>query len=298
MAVAINNAVPATTANDTDDDVWVSIARGYAEFSSPMVPSEQDIGLYEQVAACHAVSVGKDRINALMLGVTPGIAQMRWPEGARVLAVEVSPEVIRALWPGDIPHVREARCASWFEMSMGPGSCDLIVGDGSLNTCRFPGELQELSRLLSKLLTHDGVLAVRCYVQQGCSESVESVFDALFNSRVLNVDSFKMRLYLAMQKSPLEGVSVRDAARVLDSFGVDSRLMKQFLGWSDAAIEPFLRWRTSDAVYSFPSLDELRTALSEDFDEVSVTLPTYELGHCCPMLVMRTKGLKSAPRGL
>lgn len=288
MAAVADSSALALPIAPPSDDVWAGIARGYAEFASPLVPCREDIGIYEKIAASHAIDVNRDGLDVLMLGVTPGIATMNWPECSRVLAVEISPDVIRALWPGNIRGAREVCCASWFDIPLELDSLDMIVGDGSLNACRYPDEVRTLGRSLSAALRTGGLLVARVYVRPNVLESIESVFDALLRPSGLKVDAFKMRLWLAMQRSALDGVAVRDAARILQAFGVDGRVMRQRLGWREPAIEPFERWRTSDAVYSFPSLDELRIALREHFEVISVTFPTYELGHCCPVVVMRS----------
>lgn len=288
MAAVYERAVLVDAAAGAEGDVWASIARSYSAFTSPLVPCREDIAVYEHAVASHAATIHASGLDAVMLGVTPAMALMRWPAGSRILAVELSPEVIRALWPGDVPGVREAKCASWFDIPKARQSCDVVIGDGSLIACRFPGEVRTLARSLSELLKAGGLLALRCYVRPDKPGTVEDVFDALFGPVGMNVDCFKMRLWLAMQRSPEQGVAVRDAARVLARYRLDARAMKERLGWSSAVIEPFSKWPTSEAIYSFPPLDGLRAVLGEYFAEVSVTFPSYPLGHCCPMLVMRS----------
>ena len=45
-------------------------------------------------------------------------------------------------------------------------------------------------------------------------------------------------------------------------------------------------YRGSPAVYSFPTLAELRAELAADFEELSCHVPGYELGERCPTLVL------------
>jgi hypothetical protein len=292
MAAVLENVVLADCGEPSRDEVWASIARCYAAFGSPLVPSREDIGLYEDAVAHHATSIQTGRIDAVMLGVTPGVALMNWPPTTRITAVDSSPHVIAALWPGDIPNVRSATCANWLAIPQEHRSCDVVTGDGSMNACRFPAEARALCRSVGRILKDGGIFVIRSYVQAPSRETVDAVFDELLSSKGIGVDSFKMRLWLAMQRSVAEGVAVRQAARVLDRYGVDSRVMRERLRWSSAAIEPFTLWRTSTAVYSFPTLDELRDVFREGFDEVSVTYPRYELGHCCPMLVLRARAAR------
>lgn len=269
------------------ENVWASIARCYAAFDSPLVPCRADIRAFEQAAV--VANTGRtDGLKAVMLGVTPGIALMNWPPGATITAVDMSPAVIDALWPGDIPGSRRAICATWLSIPVEPASCDLVLGDGSLIACRFPSEMRTLARAVSDLLNDKGVFAVRSYIHPQQAESVDEVFQALF-TKGLRVDAFKMRLWMAMQHCAEEGVAVRDAAQILREYGLDSRVMQDRLGWSLEAVQPFEDWPTSDAVYTFPALDELRAVMAECFDEVSITWPAYELGRCCPVMVMRKK---------
>ncbi len=289
MGAVLEDSALTDDEDGCQDRVWASIARRYAAFESPFVPCLEDIEAFESAVATQADMRNGQGLRAVMLGVTPGIALMKWPRGSSLVGAEISSAVIDALWPGDIPGTREAICASWFALPMRRKSCHIVVGDGSLNTCRFPGEVRALIRSIGELLAENGTLALRCYIRPHIQESVDAVFDALFSARGLSVDRFKMRLYLAMQRSAEEGVAVREAARLLDRYKRDNRTMREQLGWSNAAIEPFAHWRVSDAVYSFPTVEELRKVLGERFDEVSISYPGYELGHCCPTLVMRPR---------
>ena len=279
--------------SEARDTVWASIARCYTAFGSLLVPNREDIRSYEIAVADQAQARGRGGVMALMLGVTPGMALMNWPAGSRITAVDMSPAVIGALWPGDVPGIRKAICASWLAIPMSRNSCDVIVGDGSLNACRFPGEVRDLVHAAGDLLVDEGILVVRCYIRPQSPETVDAVFADLFGEKGMDVDCFKMRLWLAMQRSSAEGVAVREAARILEKYNLNLRVMKERLGWG-AAAEPFAAWPTSDAVYSFSTLTELRDLLGERFDEVSVTYPTYELGHCCPTLVMRSRATRKA----
>ena len=213
---------------------------------------------------------------------------MNWPKGSHVLAAELSQAVIDALCPGDIPGAREAICASWLSIPVKRKYYHVVVGDGSLSTCRYPGEVKALIHAIADLLLEHGTLAIRSYVRPQEHESVTAVMDDLFGAKGMTVDAFKMRLYLAMQRTPQEGVSVREAVRILESYDLSPRNMQDWFGWSRAAVEPFYGWRTSHATYSFPTIEELLALLNECFDRVCMSYPTYELGHCCPTLVMRS----------
>jgi hypothetical protein len=291
MLVAVFSNMTAVTSSEACEvdrgDIWARIARNYAAFGSPLVPCAEDIRVFENVAAVHTRLAKTCDTEAVMLGMTPGIAQMRWPPNSKLLAVDKSEAVIRALWPGDIPGVREAICAPWSAIPRPRRSCDMILGDGSFIACKFPEEVIGLLQYLGELLKEGGAIAIRYFVRPNVCESVESVFDALLSSQGMAVDAFKMRLWTAMQRTVEEGVAVRDAAQLLDRYMLDSHAMQERLGWSRSAIEPFAAWSSSTSVYHFPTIDELLPVFRRHFEVVSVSFPKYELGNCAPTLVMR-----------
>jgi hypothetical protein len=269
-------------------DVWASIARCYSAFGSPFVPCREDIETFQIAVATHAQMVGVNNLRALLLGVTPGIALMKWPEGSHIVGVEISSAVIDALWPGNT-ETRKAICASWFGLPIEQKSCHVVIGDGSLIACRFPSEAQRLIHSVRAALADRGLLVLRSYIQPDSKESIDEVFEALFSPDGMTVDCFKLRLYLAIQRSTAEGVAVKEAAKILEQYKLDQHVMRDRLGWSSAAIEPFMGWPKSDAVYSMPTLSELRKILATDFTEMSLTYPSYELGHCCPIMILRVR---------
>jgi SAM-dependent methyltransferase len=212
VATHCDECQPADSASPSA--VWASIAKSYSAFGSPFVPSREDVVAYE--AAIHAeLSPDQARGDALILGVTPALATMNWPEQMPVVGLEISREVINSIWPGDIHGARRSVCGSWFDPPFGQNSFEVVVGDGSLSTCRFPGSVSKLLYSIRKLLKSNGLLIIRTYVRPAVVESVPQLMERLF-TQGLSVDCFKMGLYIAMQRTPYEGVAVKDAARIMD----------------------------------------------------------------------------------
>jgi hypothetical protein len=272
-----------------NEDVWVSVARHYHEMLPPLAPHAEDIAEFERTVAIFSGLGERSAIEAVMLGITPSIALMNWPSASQITGIEMSAAVIKAIWPGDIPNKREAKCASWFALSDCKNSCDVVIGDGSFIACRFPQEARMLIKAVRESLRHGGIFIVRVYIRPDKPESLEGVMRDLLTLKYHGIDGFKLRLWLALARSVEDGVAVQEAARVLEEYRVDEKVMMERLGWTAAAVKHLGKWRTSNAVYSFPSLNELRELTNEYFYEESITFPTYCLGNCCPILVLRTK---------
>ncbi len=81
MNAMAESAVPVCAGDE--DGVWARIARSYAAFGSPFVPCAEDLAAFERALASHADSSGAEPLKAVILGVTPALALMNWPQRSR-----------------------------------------------------------------------------------------------------------------------------------------------------------------------------------------------------------------------
>src|ERR1700722_1935588 len=81
---------------------WGALARAWDYVGWPFRPSAHEVRSFEAIVQGWQQLHPQARVNALLLGVTPEIASMDWPEGTRLLGADSSPEVTKAIWPGDI----------------------------------------------------------------------------------------------------------------------------------------------------------------------------------------------------
>ena len=76
---------------------WDNFARFYEALVSPLIPTREDLGFTEEAVENWAYSHPRDRLNALLLGATPGLAGMNWPEGSWLTAIDRSIRRLREL---------------------------------------------------------------------------------------------------------------------------------------------------------------------------------------------------------
>src|ERR1700691_4807012 len=82
---------------------WNHFAAVYRAFGLPLVPTQKDLRFMEGAVEGWAYSHPGENLRALLLGVTPGIAGMQWPEGSLLVAIDRSIGMVRDVWPGNIP---------------------------------------------------------------------------------------------------------------------------------------------------------------------------------------------------
>jgi SAM-dependent methyltransferase len=228
---------------------------------------------------------------ALVLGVTPEIARLAWPEGTDLLAVDRSEAMIRLVWPGFPRPGLGALQSEWLDLDLPAGSRDLVLGDGCFNLLRYPDAHAALLRTVRALLSPRGRFAFRTFVRPEASETPAEVYRAALAGEIAGFHAFKLRLLMAHQRDPRAGVPVREVWRSFAAHVPDPEALSARLGWPAPQIATIASYRESEAVHVFPSLYELRAACAAaGFRELSCTTGPYELGERCPTLVLAPRG--------
>lgn len=260
---------------------WARLAAAYNSTGPPLRPSADDIALMElAVAACPGDGT------ALLLGVTPGIACMRWPTGTRLLAIDNTLEMAQAVWPGNIEGRRSVSCGDWCAIPVRDNSCTAIVGDGSLSMLRWPTGYHALAANAARALVAGGLLVLRCYLRPDIAETPEQVAADL---SLPSFHYFKLRLMMAAQRNIRDGLIVDDLYRCWVDLGLDEQELVAHTGWEREAIERMELYRDSSTVYTFPTRREVDAVFDPFFEQVSVLFHGGCLADRCPTIVFRLR---------
>jgi SAM-dependent methyltransferase len=269
---------------------WSSLASSYAALGPPLCPSICELQFLERTIADWASANGsRNRIHALLLGVTPAIANMRWPAKSKLIAVDHSFPMTKSVWAGDVPGHRAVVCGDWRALPLPDASCDLVLADGSLSCLRSPDEARGVTAAISRVLSPGGILLMRCYLQSSPPERVDSIIESLSCAPPPSFHHFKLRLLMALQPDAHCGVAVRDAYQLWLDRKLDVTEVAARTGWSRESVEMIELYRDTATVYSFLTQAELGDILAEFFDPVISYTPIDPLGDRCPTLVLRSK---------
>ncbi len=268
-------------------DYWDRFAKHYRALASPLIPAREDLAFMEGVVQTWAANRPRQGVRAVLLGVTPGIVRMRLPQGSTLTAVDRSLEMVRAIWPGDIPGKRRAVCGNWLSLPQRESSCDIAIGDGSINCLRYPEAIRGMIANVHRVIVEDGIFMLRAFVQPDRPEDPEKVFQELFHSPSFH--HFKLRLMMAMQKGAERGTPVNEVYEFWAKHNVDRGSLIARTGWARGDVDSIELHRGPNTVHTFPTLAELRCLLSEYFQEISISIPSYPLGERCPTLVLQPR---------
>ena len=139
------------------------------------------------------------------------------------------------------------------------------------------------------MLADDGELALRLFTRPEVPETLLEVSRDLAANQIGSFHALKWRLAMAL-RSPTRNVPVVDILAVFDRFTGDRAALADRTGWAPETIATIDAYRDSPAVYSFPTLAEVRASFAPIFDEVACVFPSYELGERCPTLILRSAG--------
>jgi len=267
---------------------WDAFAYNYRNLGPPLKPSVEDVTVIEDTLARWWTDHPARELNALLCGVTPALADVRFPVRTKLLALDQSEPMIRAIWPGNNATRAAVRC-NWLDLPSADHSCDIILGDGCFNCMDFPLGYRALFASLHSVLIRDGILLMRIFVRPRCSEEIESIFADLHGARIPNFHIFKWRLAMALQPSTTTGIVVNEIYEAWAARGIRSTDLASELGWSEAAIDTITAYSAKGTRFSFPTLEEVRVVLSEHFEEISIREPGYDLGERCPMFALKPR---------
>ena len=271
----------------TQPDHWNQHARQWSLIGPPLRPAPEDIRLLEaEMHGWHA-RAPVAAPHALLCGVTPEIARMRWPAGTWLTAVDHSCPMIAGVWPADVV-AGAAVCGDWLTLPLADASQHLLVGDGCYSLLVGRARHAAFAAELRRVAARNALLAMRYFLRPERAEPVGRVIDDLWQKRIGSFHVFKWRLAMALHGTLDEGVRLGDIWNAWQQAAPDPAKLAAHLGWPPAVVNTIHNYRDVDTRYSFPTLAEAGS-VAGDFEIVATHVPVYELGERCPTLIMRPR---------
>jgi len=271
----------ASARDQVDLEHWPLMARYWRYIGSPLRPAKQDLEAYRHFASPVVERNPSPRI--LLLGVTPEIYSLPWPEGRDFLGVDWTRAMIDYVWPGRSQEMLEA---NWLQLPLEKGSRDLALGDGGLHLLKYPFEQEALVEQLHEVISPCGRCIFRLFALPVEREDESHVLADLFSERVPNLNVLKLRLGMALQKSPEQGVEVKEIWNLLRRQADDWSELAARLGWSADHLTAIDAYRDSNSRYHFITIDQASQLFCRAgrFREIGRRYPGYFLGERCPVI--------------
>ena len=272
----------------SEGNLWETHARQWRRIGPPLRPCSADIDMLARLTGMAGLQrSGGGRV--LLLGVTPEIAAYRWPEGSELLAVDSSLAMVRTVWPGSTSVAAAAIVGDWKTLPLADASRDLAIADGCFVVLDFPDAYRAVLSAVHKALRADGVFAIRWFLQSDIPEKTDAVLDDLLAGRIGNFHVFKWRLAMSLQRDLRTGVRLADVWDAWHAAVPDPACLGARPGWSTEVMATIDAYRDAPARYTFPTIEQARSAFAPYFDEIRVHVPGYELGERCVHFALRPR---------
>jgi hypothetical protein len=267
------------------DQHWTKMVEHWQQIGPPLRPSPQDIEFFEDAVQEWTRHHGAPRV--LLLGVTPEIYRLRWPEGTDFLAVDHTQTMIDAVWPGPKKAVQ---CTEWIALSLPKNSRDIVLCDGGLHLLAYPWEQRQLVHILRNILSDNGVCILRLFVPPTQRESSDAVISDLIEGKISSLNILKLRLGMSLLESAAEGVELGRVWRLIHEVAPDLEGLASQIGWSAEHIMAINAYRGSTSRYYFVTIDQVSELFCGNpggFETHRLRVPSYDLGERCPTIVLK-----------
>ncbi len=231
-------------------------------------------------------AVAQQRKRVLLLGVTMELADI----GTEMIAADHSKAMITHLWPGDTAD-RHAVNADWQALPFPAAQFSATIGDGSLSMVTSPDGQGRVFEQLARVLRPGGRVVVRLFQAPDRGEAVSTVCRAAMAGEIRSFHAFKWRLAMAIVAEAADpNIKVQRIFDVFEQLFPNRTSLAKATGWPAEDIDTIDVYRGSSEAYSFPTFEQLRTAIPDSFSEPRlVPVGSYELAERCPLLILDLK---------
>lgn len=295
---------------------WSRLARNWEHVRAPLRPARADIGCYERLVEGLLGDLVEARRmpHVLLMGVTPEILLMKWPEDTHIVAVDKNPGMIEQVYrvaerySPETVHARVV-CANWRDLPevLDSKKVDLVIGDGCFTQLEFE-EYPVVAKAINEVLTPNGRFVHRFFLraqEHALEDSAERVLAQLEEPfAVENFSAFKLQLLMALaganQKvDPCNGATVA-VADAYDSYEqwLSRRAWNKVAPqhFTDEELDTLSCYLGSLQRYTFPTWNDdgseheipaLLAPLVYLENEMYRAKGPYELSNCCITAVFR-----------
>ncbi len=262
-------------------DAWQQAARLWQYMGAPIRPGAEDLRVITDWLPDPALQ--KAALRVVVLGATPEYHALPWPDDVVLTAADRSQLMLDAIWPGS-----NTLCADWLALPLPDASVDLLLCDGGLCLQPWPQGQQALVAALARVLKPGGLLILRSFTQPAPPESTDVVLAAVRAGHA-GRDLARLRLWMAMQRSPAEGISNVASWQLLGSAEPDVDKLATLLN-TDAGYLRTVLARADDRRFYFTGEADVSSMFCVQpggFRLEERRVPTYPYGFCCPTHVLR-----------
>lgn len=261
---------------------WDKHAEQWNNIGAPLRPSSPDIQI--MCSWLHEIDCQSESFNVLLLGVTPELAQIRWPENTRLFAIDSNFSMIKSvLLKNNLSKSSLISMGNWLQLPLPESFINLVIGDGCYSMLSGKN-YDTLSNEIVRVLHPTGHFFMRFFIRPDDNESIELIQDDFLSGRIDNFHILKWRIAMALHDALEQGVCLKEIWHIWNKH---FKIHTKYLQWSEQTMNTIDVYKNNPAFYTFPTYPELSSRLYNQFRILDRYTPDYKLGERCPTLKLK-----------
>lgn len=261
---------------------WDKHAKQWHTIGTPLRPSHSDVGIIHSWSQVMSISQTQP-FNVLLLGATPELAAISWPNTTRLFAIDSNFAMIKSVLLKTKLSVSPLIIqGNWLHLPLPESFFHLVVGDGCYSMVAEKN-YDQLSDEMFRVLHPTGFFFMRFFIKPDPHESMEIIHQDFVSGKIDNFHSLKWRIAMALQDSLKKGVCLDTIWQTWNKrFKEHSTLY-----WPQQVISSIDNYKNNPALYTFPTYGEMSAKLNSRFTTLDLHTPSYQLGERCPILKLK-----------
>jgi SAM-dependent methyltransferase len=268
--------------------VWQKHALQWSHIGSPLKPSLYDGELLLDSLAQRMLSLSSP-FHVAILGVTPEIINLPWPDNVELLAFDHSAKMINEVWSPSKIVKSSVFQNDWRNLQLPDASIHAVVGDGSLNVLPSFSSSLEVLHELYRVMKKDTLFVIRCFIRPAKPETLLDIKHAVQAGAVGSFHALKWRLAMSLASVEKGCVSVADIRAAFETLFSDREYLSKSTSWPLLHINTIDAYENSLTRYLFPTLEEIQNHISSYFEIEKIKYAEYELSNQCPTLTLKRR---------
>jgi len=265
---------------NSNKEIWAQQSLRWKNVGLPTRPTPEDIEMMHELVIKH----NRKLEQIAVLGVTPEVVQIPWPEITKLRAFDLSKEMIASLWEPNKNVLSEVIHADWQALPLLDDSIDLFVGDGCLTA--LPGiEIgAKVFREVFRCLNPEGRLIMRCFIRPKSNETLEQIIADVNSQQIHFFGSLKWRIAMAICDADTATVVPSQIIKVFNECFPDRESLSSQTGWDIGTINTIDSYRDMLNAFTFPSMSQIEYMSNAVFHFEEIKYGSYELSSRCPVI--------------
>lgn len=267
------------------EDHWKRTHLNLMPGRPPWRPNGEDQKFMREMAG---QALGRSRKDArlLVLGVTPDIIQLDWPNDTHIVAIDSSPGMIASTWRPNATARSSIVCARWQDMPLTDAAFDAVVGDGSLNALPDLSQYGEVLRQAARVLKPGGVLVLRCFLRPDPAARPEHIVSTALSGAFPNTSAFRLPFAFSLT-GPDGSVGLAHLRELFNTLVPDREGFARATGWPREDIDKVDIDKDSQVRLTFPTEPQLISLSRSLFEIERLAHGTYTQSEYCPTVLFR-----------